>query len=163
MPSCSLVEFADRPVKELLVIEDKEPERRAIVELIGNKDVKTTAVGTSTEALAALRSGTFDCVVLDPTSPDRSGFAFLRRVQEDSRLRAILVVIYAPKPLTPREKGELSLLRGTITLKDTHSMDSLFAETAVFLHRHESDLPEAKRRFSAGSGPATASWPARRS
>ena len=158
-----LVEFADRQVKELLVIEDKEPERRAIVELIGNKDVKTTAVGTSTEALAALRSGTFDCVVLDPISPDRSGFELLRRVQEDSRLREVPVVIYTPKPLTPLESGELSLLRRAITLKDTHSMDSLFAETTLFLHRPESDLPEAKRSILRRVRAGDNHWPARRS
>ena len=46
--------FIDRKVKNLLVVEDNDVERKSIVELIGNGDVKTTAVATGAEALAAL-------------------------------------------------------------------------------------------------------------
>jgi len=39
------------------VVEDDEVERNSIVELIGNSDVRTTAVGTGAAALAALKAG----------------------------------------------------------------------------------------------------------
>ncbi|MBA2447495.1 MAG: GAF domain-containing protein, partial [Chloroflexi bacterium] len=39
-----LARFVDRPVRNLLVVEDDDGQRKAIVELIGNGDVKTTAV-----------------------------------------------------------------------------------------------------------------------
>jgi hypothetical protein len=38
--------FVERQVKNLLVVEDDETQRLSIVELIGNSDVCTTAVGT---------------------------------------------------------------------------------------------------------------------
>lgn len=57
--------FVERRVKNLLVVEDDEIQRLSIVDLIGNHDVSTTAVGSGAEALATLRSGHFDCIVLE--------------------------------------------------------------------------------------------------
>ena len=48
--------FIDRPVKNLLLVEDNEVQRNSILELIGNGDVKTTAVANGAEALAALKA-----------------------------------------------------------------------------------------------------------
>ena len=51
----SLSGFIDRKVRNLLIVEDNDVERQSIVELIGNGDVKSTAVATGTEALAGAR------------------------------------------------------------------------------------------------------------
>ena len=47
-----LTSFAERKLRRLLVVEDDQTQRMAIVELIGNGDVETTAVATGAEALA---------------------------------------------------------------------------------------------------------------
>src|SRR4029453_9350710 len=62
--------FINREMKSLLIVEDDEVERNSIVELIGNGDVKTTAVGTAEEALAELEARRYDCMVLDLGLPD---------------------------------------------------------------------------------------------
>jgi CheY-like chemotaxis protein len=62
--------YVERQVKNLLVVEDDETQRHSIVELIGNTDVVTTAVSTGQAALAALKAGHFDCIVLDLGLPD---------------------------------------------------------------------------------------------
>ena len=64
----------ERPVKKLLVVKDDAAQRASVVELIGNTDVKTTAVGNGQAALAALKDEKFDCLVLDLKLPDMSGF-----------------------------------------------------------------------------------------
>ena len=67
--AASIRGFLDRKVRSLLIVEDNEVERHAIVELIGNGDVQTTAVATGEEALALLEEQPFDCLVLDLGSP----------------------------------------------------------------------------------------------
>src|SRR5205085_11986307 len=79
--------FVERRVKNLLLVECDEAYRDRLVELIGNGDVRTTAVGTGAEALAALRNESFDCVVLDPALPDLNGFELLDRIRRRDELR----------------------------------------------------------------------------
>src|SRR5262249_8023062 len=56
-------DFIQRKIKKLLVVEDDETQRNAILALIGNGDVDTIAVGTAEEALSRLREQRFDCMV----------------------------------------------------------------------------------------------------
>src|SRR5207245_528063 len=67
-------QFVERPLKSLLVVQADEALRAKTVEWIGNGDVKTTALGTASDALRALESQPFDCIVIDPGLPDISGF-----------------------------------------------------------------------------------------
>ena len=48
-------EFLSRDARELLLVEDDDVQRMSLVELIGNGDVHTTAVGTGEEALDRLK------------------------------------------------------------------------------------------------------------
>jgi CheY-like chemotaxis protein len=139
--------FIDRKVRNLLVVEDNEIERRAIVELIGNGDVKTTAVASAAEALETLEQETFDCLVLDLGLEDMSGFELLERMNADPRLSQVPVIVYTGKELTKKEETELRRFAETIILKDVKSPDRLLDETSLFLHRVESSLPPEKRRM----------------
>jgi CheY-like chemotaxis protein/two-component sensor histidine kinase len=139
--------FIDRKVRNLLVVEDDDLERKSIVELIGNGDVKTTAVATGQEALAALESQDFDCLVLDLGLSDMTGFELLERMKASPRLSQTPVIVYTGKDLTKKQETELRRLAETIIIKDVKSPDRLLDETALFLHRVESNLPAEKRRM----------------
>jgi hypothetical protein len=143
----SIAGFIDRKVRNLLVVEDNDVERRSIVELIGNGDVKSTAVATGTEALAALDAQNFDCLVLDLGLSDMSGFDLLEQMKEDARLSQIPVIVYTGKELSKKQETELRRLAETIIIKDVKSPDRLLDETALFLHRVESSLPAEKRKM----------------
>ena len=81
--------FLDRKVRNLLVVEDNDVERQAIVELIGNGDVKTTAVGTAARKLwRCSKQQPFDCLVLDLGLADMSGFDLLERMKANPQLVA---------------------------------------------------------------------------
>ena len=139
--------FVERQVKNLLVVEDDETQRHSIVELIGNTDVRTTAVGTGEAALMALRSGHFDCVVLDLGLPDMTGFELLEQIKLDISLHTVPVIIYTARDLTKQEETELKRIAETIIIKDVRSPERLFDETALFLHRVQANLPQPKRQM----------------
>ncbi len=140
-------EFIDRSVKNLLVIEDDEAQRMSIVELIGDEDVNITAVGTAAEALAQLAEQHYDCVVLDLGLRDMSGFTLLETIKSNPNLRDLPVIIYTGKELSQNEETRLRRYAETIIVKDARSPERLLDETALFLHRVESNLPEQKRRM----------------
>jgi CheY-like chemotaxis protein/signal transduction histidine kinase/HAMP domain-containing protein len=139
--------FIDRKVKQLLVVEDDESERNSIVELIGNGDVVTTAVGTAKEALAILEKNEFDCIVLDLGLPDMNGFDLIDEIQKGDRNRVLPIIVYTGKDLTREEQHRLQKTTDTVIVKDARSPERLMAETALFLHRVEARLPKDKQRM----------------
>ena len=141
--------FIDREVKRLLVVEDNEDERTALIELIGggDDDVEVTAVGSGDEALEALQLQHYDCLVVDLKLPKRSGFDLLDHIRSDERFASTPVIVYTGKELTERETTELRKLADTIVVKDASSPERLLDETALFLHRVERKLPREKRRL----------------
>ena len=140
--------FVERPNKTLLVIEDNDEQRKAIVELIGGEgDVEITAASNGAEGLSILRERRFDCMVLDLGLPDMSGFEFINRMKNELKIDDIPVVVYTGRELTKREETELNRIADAIIVKDVRSPDRLLDETALFLHRVEANLPEHKRQI----------------
>jgi HAMP domain-containing protein/CheY-like chemotaxis protein/signal transduction histidine kinase len=140
--------FIERGVRNLLVVDDDETQRQAIIELLGDgEDVRVSAVGSSEEALQALEEQRFDCMVLDLKLPQMQGFQLLEKVKTDERFRGLPVIIYTGKNLTRREETKLRRYAETIIVKDVRSPERLLDETSLFLHRVESRLPEEKRKM----------------
>ncbi|HEY0997635.1 MAG TPA: HAMP domain-containing protein, partial [Gemmatimonadaceae bacterium] len=139
--------FIDQQVRRLLVVEDDAVQRSSIVELVAHEDVEIDAVGTGAEALERLQANHYDCMVLDLGLKDISGFELLDRIKADAALRELPVIIYTGRELTPQEETRLRQDAETIIIKDVKSPERLLDETALFLHRVESKLPEQKRRM----------------
>ncbi|HLY94280.1 MAG TPA: response regulator, partial [Gaiellaceae bacterium] len=140
--------FIERRVRRLLVVEDDEIEREAIVELVGTgDDVGVTAVGSSEEAFRALEETDFDCMVLDLKLPDMTGFALLEQLKGNARFETLPVIVYTGKELTRSEETQLKRYAEAIVVKDARSPERLLDETSLFLHRVEARLPQAKRRM----------------
>jgi signal transduction histidine kinase/DNA-binding response OmpR family regulator/HAMP domain-containing protein len=140
--------FIERGIKNLLVVEDDDTERNAIASLVGTgDDVEVTAVGSSTEALDAMETKHFDCMVLDLKLPDMTGFELLEKLRNDSRFRELPVIIYTGKDLTRKEETKLRKYSDAIIIKDVNSPERLLDETSLFLHRLASALPADKRQM----------------
>jgi HAMP domain-containing protein/CheY-like chemotaxis protein/signal transduction histidine kinase len=142
-----IAEFHDR-VRSLLVVDDDENQRASITELIGSgDDVEIVGAGSSEEALELLERRQFDCMVLDLKLPKMSGFALLEKVKSGDHYRTLPVIVYTGRDLTRREETRLKKYAETIIVKDVRSPERLLDETALFLHRIESKLPEDKRKM----------------
>ncbi len=134
-------------VKRLLVVEDDAAERMSIEELIRHDDVAIDTVGTGSEAMGALMSGHYDCVVLDLRLPDMSGFELLDRIQEAPALHELPIVVFTGKELSAAEDQRLKKAAKSVVIKGVESPERLLDETALFLHRVIAELPPAKRRM----------------
>jgi HAMP domain-containing protein/CheY-like chemotaxis protein/signal transduction histidine kinase len=133
--------------KRLLVVEDNAAERMSICELLGHDDIDIAVAATGAEALDALRDGPYDCAVLDLRLPDMSGFEVLEHVRDDAALCELPVVVFTGKELSPEEDARLHTLARSVVVKGVESPERLLDETALFLHRVVSELPEEKQRM----------------
>jgi hypothetical protein len=137
--------FIERRVKRLLLVEDDDVQRESIATLIGNKDVTTLGVRSGEEALDLLSRDAFDCMVLDLRLPGMSGLEFITKIKENPRLQRLPIVVYTGADLSRSDETALRRLAETIIVKDVRSPERLLDETALFLHRVQSELPEPKR------------------
>ncbi len=134
-------------IKRLLVVEDNDIERQSIVELLGHDDIEIATATTGTEALNKLLDHAFDCCVLDLRLPDMTGFELLEKFQAEPALRDIPIVVFTGKHLSTDEENQLRAMAKSIVLKDVQSPERLLDETALFLHRVVTNLPENKQKM----------------
>jgi CheY-like chemotaxis protein len=95
----------------------------------------------------ALETTRFNGLVLDLGLPDQSGVDLIREIHRRHGLRSPPVIVYTAKALTRREETELRGLSEAIIVKDVRSPERLLDETALFLHRVQAKMPDAKRRM----------------
>jgi CheY-like chemotaxis protein len=102
-------EYVRPRARRLLIVEDDAVERQSIVELLIHDDIDIVAAASGREALDALGTETFDCCVVDLRLPDMSGFELLERMQADTALRDLPVVVFTGKELSSEEESRLML------------------------------------------------------
>lgn len=139
--------YIRRPVKSLLIVEDNKDLRSSLVEFIAHPDVRIIAVGTGREAMEQLASHHFDCMVLDLGLSDISGFDLLEQVKTNRKLQTLPVIIYTGKDLSKTDEQRLKHYAESIVIKNVRSMERLYDDTALYLHRKHADLPPDKQRL----------------
>lgn len=139
--------YMDKSLKHLLVVEDDEIQRNAIIELVGHDDVVITAVSTGAEAIEELQKQHYDCMVLDLMLTDMTGFTLLDQIRDNENLHDLPIIIYTGKELDSKEETQLRKYAESIIIKDVKSPERLLDETTLFLHRVEANLPEEKRKI----------------
>ncbi len=135
----------EKPVSNLLIVEDDLDQGNAIKQLIGNGDVVSTCVQSGKAALDCLRHQRFDCMILDLGLQDMSGFDLLQAMQSIEGNEHLPVIIYTGRELSKEEEQELRHHAESIIIKGVRSPERLLDESALFLHRVQSALPEHQR------------------
>ncbi|CAN5521626.1 response regulator [soil metagenome] len=133
-----------KQLRRVLLIEDDERQNDAISHLIAGADIEVIPAKTGKQAVEEMKKEGFDCIILDLTLPDVSGFDLLAELSSlDISLPPI--VIYTGKDLSETEEAYLRRYSESIIIKGARSPERLLDEVNLFLHRVESLLPEEKR------------------
>ncbi len=141
----NLLGFADHRTKNMLVIEDDLTQLNAMVHLIDSGEVAITAVRSGEEALEALETTKFDCIVVDLGLPDYPGDELIERIRRQREHANTPVIVYTGRELTRSEEAKLNKLTEAVIVKDAMSPERLLDETRFFLHQVEARLPASKK------------------
>ncbi len=134
-------------MRRVLIVEDDAVQREAVKQLLKSQDVETVGVGTAAHCLERLRSEAFDCVVLDLSLPDASGFAVLEELSADETHAFPPVIVYTGRELTADEEQRLRRYSSSIIIKGAKSPERLLDEVSLFLHQVVADLPPEQRKM----------------
>jgi signal transduction histidine kinase/DNA-binding response OmpR family regulator/CHASE3 domain sensor protein len=134
-------------VRRVLVVEDDDVQRDAIRQLLASADVETVAAATAAECLEHLKTQTFDCMVLDLSLPDASGFTLLETLSEDGVHAFPPVIVYTGRDLTSEEEARLRIYSRSIIIKGAKSPERLLDEVSLFLHQVVTELPAEHQKM----------------
>ncbi len=132
--------------RRILVIDDYEPDRRLVREMLRREPIDIDEAPTAEKALEKMTGQQYDLLVLDLGLPGMDGFQFLEHASKRGELPA--VVIHSGRELTRDESLKLREFTDSIVMKDAPSPQRLLDEVTLFLHsirRVAVDEPPAPR------------------
>lgn len=138
--------FSQR-MRRVLVVEDDARQLDSIRHLLAADDVQIQGVATAADALEALRSTTFDCMVMDLHLPDMSGFDLLDQMALQDEVAFPPVIVYTGHNLSPVQETQLRRYSRSIIIKGARSPERLLDEVTLFLHQVEAQLPPERQRM----------------
>ncbi|WP_044186278.1 response regulator [Hyalangium minutum] len=134
-------------LRRVLVVEDDERQRESIRQLLGSEEVQILGVATAGEALQRLQESTFDCMVMDLSLPDMSGYSLLEKMAGQDEVSFPPVIVYTGHSLTRDEEQRLQRFSKSIIIKGARSPERLLDEVSLFLHQVESRMPPERQRM----------------
>ncbi len=141
----------EQRLRRVLIVEDDPAQMLGLKALLTSDGVETVGAGTAAEALQVCRSQTVDCIVLDMTLPDASGFEVLEQLDGDGTASFPPVIVYTARVLSEAEEQRLRRYSTSIIIKGAKSPERLINEVTLFLHQVVSDLPQKQREMLAAS------------
>ncbi|USQ98267.1 response regulator [Caulobacter sp. RL271] len=137
----------DSTVRRVLIVEDDPVQRDAVGKLLSSGDVETVGVGTAAECLEQLRRQTFDCMVLDLSLPDASGYSLLETLSQEGDHAFPPVIVYTGHDLSADDEQRLRRYSSSIIIKGAKSPERLLDEVSLFLHQVVSELPAEQQKM----------------
>ena len=131
----------------ILIVEDDPVQREAVSKLLAADDVETVTAGTAAECFQLLGEQTFDCMVLDLTLPDASGYSLLEKLSQEGDYSFPPVIVYTGKELTADDEQRLRRYSKSIIIKGAKSPERLLDEVSLFLHQVISELPQEQQKM----------------
>lgn len=134
-------------VHRVLIVEDNDVQREAVTKLLTSHEVETVSAGTAAECLKLLKEQTFDCMVLDLSLPDASGYSLLETLSQDSEHSFPPVIVYTGRVLSADDEQKLRRYSKSIIIKGAKSPERLLDEVTLFLHQVVSELPAEQQKM----------------
>jgi signal transduction histidine kinase/CheY-like chemotaxis protein/CHASE3 domain sensor protein len=134
-------------VHRVLIVEDDPVQREAVAKLLTSGDVETVTAGTAAECLKRLNEATFDCMVLDLSLPDASGYSLLETLSQESAYAFPPVIVYTGRELSADDEQRLRRYSKSIIIKGAKSPERLLDEVSLFLHQVVSEMPDEQQKM----------------
>jgi signal transduction histidine kinase/DNA-binding response OmpR family regulator/CHASE3 domain sensor protein len=125
--------FNEKKVKDLLLVENDDAQREALLEFTRSGSVKSTGVSSKYEALRELDKGIYDGIIIDLGLRDGNGYEICEYIKENNI--QIPIIIYTGKNLSAEEEQKLRQYTDTIVIKTVASQIRLLEEVDIFMHR----------------------------
>jgi signal transduction histidine kinase/DNA-binding response OmpR family regulator/HAMP domain-containing protein len=139
--------FLNRPVKNLLLLTANRDEVKQITELLSESDVAIRHALGGKAGILEMGKIPIDCIVVGRKLTDMTSANFITLLRQNRQLGDIPVVMFSGTQLSDVERNEFEKLSAYSVVRSAESLDRLLDQTALFLHRVISRMPQKKQRL----------------
>ena len=126
-------DLTGRDAKALLVADGDEARRADVEWYLRREGVRVDSAALGAEALQAVRSAAYDCVLLGPELGDMGPIELLKRLVESEAITEMPFVIYGTEGLGGPAQEELRRLAEVLLLKRGPTRKAMLDEITLFL------------------------------
>ncbi|HTV23460.1 MAG TPA: response regulator [Polyangiaceae bacterium] len=121
----------------VLVVEDDDVQAQSVVDLLAKSQLEAVEARTADEAVRALSSERFGCVILDLGLPDTDGLRLLEGLRARDDIALPPVVVHTARALSREETRLLRDYAEAVVLKEGSSSARLVDEVSTFVRQLE--------------------------
>ena len=134
--------------KNVLVVDDNPDELERIKNAIHGEDITIVTAATAKEAIQFIKEKSFNCIILDLVLPDADGLDLITDLENNISGQETAVIIHSAGDVNKKQRSKLNRFAHSIITKSATSMEELIDQTALFMHRIHTELPqEMKQRI----------------
>jgi len=131
----------------ILIIEDDQDNLNTAQKLLNNSGINMKCTATGETGCQEVASGDYDCIILDLSLPDMTGFEVLKRVSEIEHITLPPVIIYTDKIISNDEEAQLLKYSVSIVIKGIGGAERLIDDISLFLHNIDSELQQDEQHI----------------
>src|SRR6202044_513877 len=94
-------------MRRVLIVEDDPVQLEGLCKLLGTHEVEAVGAGTAAGCLELLKQSTFDCMVLDISLPDTSGYSLLETLSREDAYSFPPAIVYTGRDMSVDEEKPL--------------------------------------------------------
>jgi signal transduction histidine kinase/CheY-like chemotaxis protein/HAMP domain-containing protein len=145
----ALERLSARRVKRLAIVQEGDGLDVETLELLGAGDDVDVMVLAPDGAAEHLHTDGIDCAALVIRPGAKWPLDLLLALEAEGVRRELPLVLHVPDALAPEERVALEAAASRLVVANATSADRLIDETALFLHRLETQLPQPTRKLLA--------------
>ena len=145
----ALERLSARRVKRLAIVQEGDGLDVDTLELLGAGDDVDVMVLAPDGAAEHLHTDGIDCAALVIRPGAKWPLDLLLALEAEGVRRELPIVLHVPDALAPEERVALEAAASRLVVANAASADRLIDETALFLHRLETQLPQPTRKLLA--------------
>jgi CheY-like chemotaxis protein/signal transduction histidine kinase len=138
-----------RPPQVLLVIAENDVRAADIRELLSGDDLEIIEAPTLSAASEILETREIDGIVLDWILPDSAGVQFIEAVQSGRKMKVPAVIVSGSRQLSEQQISEIHRCARIGAVRYAPTIEQLFRETVLVLHRRPQSLSERQKQVLA--------------
>lgn len=131
-----------RSPNRVLVVERDTPSDQSLREVLSMREMEVTTVNSIDDALSALRTTSFICVIVD--LPGEQTASLLRAIADDDTYSFPKVIVYSSDTLKMDQEQELRRYSDAIIVESPRSPERLVDEVRMFLRQVDSTIDKPR-------------------